>query len=278
MLPMRFEPDRKCFTCIGFEDPRTEPGELLCADRFDDEVVADMEKRLGSYGAAGQLQQRPSPEEGGIFKKNWWRFWVPAGVTLSPVQVKLPDGSLYTCHQEPLPDVFTEQLQSWDMAIKDTASSAYVVGQVWARLKANKYLLDQDRDKRDMPGTLQAVRDLSAKWPRAHKKLVEDKANGPAVIQMLRTEIPGLIAVDPHGDKVARAKAISPEVEAGNYYLPHPAIAPWVKDLIEECANFPNSTYKDQVDTLTQAGIRMMADENREKSKKPRSHSSRSLR
>ena len=58
-------------------------------------------------------------------------------------------------------------------------------------------------------------------------KLVEDKANGPAVISALRHEVTGLVANTPEGDKVARAQAVSPQVESCHIYLPHPAITPW---------------------------------------------------
>lgn len=105
----------------------------------------------------------------------------------------------------------------------------------------------------DMPATKEAVRELSERWPKAGAKLVEDKANGPAVIQELKHDVAGLIEVQPDGGKIARAHAASPMVESGNIYLPHPSIAPWVEDLIEETAAFPNGRYDDQVDALTQA-------------------------
>jgi predicted phage terminase large subunit-like protein len=79
------------------------------------------------------------------------------------------------------------------------------------------------------------------------------------VIQALRHEIPGLVAVVPDGGKVARAQAVSPQVESGNVYLPHPAIAPWVEAFVEECSTFPNGKYDDQVDQMTQALNRMRA-------------------
>jgi len=104
-----------------------------------------------------------------------------------------------------------------------------------------------------------AVKAMTRKWPAANLKLVEDKANGPAVIQSLRHEIPGLVAVVPDGGKVARAQAVSPQVESGNVYLPHPAIAPWVEGFIEECTSFPNGKHDDQVDQMTQALNRMRA-------------------
>ena len=94
---------------------------------------------------------------------------------------------------------------------------------------------------------------MSQKWPKASAILIEDKANRPAVISCLRGRIPGLLAINPEGGKIARAQAVSPYVEAGNVYLPHPAIAPWVDGFIEECAIFPNGRHDDQVDQMTQA-------------------------
>ena len=86
---------------------------------------------------------------------------------------------------------------------------------------------------------------------------MEDKANGPAVIQELRHDVDGLIEVTPEGGKIARAHAVSPQVEAGNIYLPHPACAPWIEAFVEETAAFPNGRYDDQVDAMTQALNRM---------------------
>jgi predicted phage terminase large subunit-like protein len=98
---------------------------------------------------------------------------------------------------------------------------------------------------------------LSEKWPKAHAKLIEDKANGPAVIAMLRHEVDGLIAVNPEGGKEARANAVSPQIEAGNVYLPEVSTAPWIDAFIEECAVFPNGPHDDQVDAMTQALLRL---------------------
>jgi predicted phage terminase large subunit-like protein len=191
--------------------------------------------------------------EGGIFKRHWWGFWQPNGIKLEPVRVKMADGSLYECRLIELPEAFDEVIQSWDMAFKDTQASAFVVGQVWARLMANRFLLDQRRERLNLPATIRAVRELTGHYPQAGAKLVEDKANGPAVIQTLRNEIPGLLAVNPEGDKVARAHAVTWQIEAGNVFLPHPVVAPWVNDLIERFAKFPNVAFKDEVDAGTQA-------------------------
>jgi predicted phage terminase large subunit-like protein len=127
---------------------------------------------------------------------------------------------------------------------------------VWGRVGADYFLGDQIRDRMDCPTTVKAVREFSKRYPGSLAKLIEDKANGSAVIQMLKHEIEGILAVNPEGGKVARAMAVSPLIEAGNVYLPHPLYAPWVNDFIEECAAFPNGAHDDQVDAMTQALLR----------------------
>ena len=263
-LPMRYEKERMKTTAIGWNDPRKAEGELLWPEMFSEEKVRQEETALASYGAAGQLQQRPSPIEGGLVKRCWWRFWHYPGNPLPSVQVKLADGSLFECPCIPLPSNgddttphFDQELQSWDMAFKDTKDCAYVVGQDWGRKDADRFLLDQKREKLDFVASVRAVRQFSAKHPNAHAKLVEDKANGPAVISTLKKEISGLIAIDPQGNKEGRAQAVTPEIESGNVYLPHPAIAPWVWDFIEEWAAAPNGIYWDQIDAASQALKRM---------------------
>lgn len=212
-----------------------EPGQPLCPELFTKQALESIKTSVGSYWWASLYQQRPSPAEGGIFKRHWWQYYRQA------------------------PGKFDEIIQSWDMSFKDKATSDFVVGQVWGRSGADKYLLDQVRGRMDFTATLQAVRSLSAKWPQARAKLVEDKANGPAVIATLKREISGLIPVEPQGSKEARAWAVQPEVEAGNVYIPDPGIASWVHDFVEECAAFPNGAHDDQVDAMTQALLRFAA-------------------
>jgi len=243
---------------IGWTDPRTSAGELLWPQRIDAAALEALKTTLGSYHYAGQYQQRPAPVEGGMLKKHWWRYWQPRGANLPPVPVKMPDGSMEQRKAVDLPCPFDIQLQTWDMAFKDTKKADFVVGQLHAAHGGDRYLLDQMRDRLDLPGTLLAVRRLSARWPEAILKLVEDKANGPAVIQSLRHEIGGFVEVSPEGGKVSRAAAASPQLESGNWYLPHPMLAPWVEEFIGECAVFPNGANDDQVDAWSQGAKRLL--------------------
>jgi predicted phage terminase large subunit-like protein len=220
VLPAEYEGPTRT-TSIGFADPRKEHGELLWPERFGPKEIEELKVSLGSYAAAGQLQQRPSPAGGGLLRRHWFRFWQLEGANLPPVLVRLPDGSHQSIAALELVRI-DELIQSWDCAFKDLETSDFVVGQVWGRTGANFILLDQIRDRMDCPTTVRAVRQLSAKWPQCLAKLIEDKANGSAVIQMLAHEIPGILPVNPEGGKVARAAAVSPLIEAGNVYLPHP--------------------------------------------------------
>lgn len=235
-----------------------QPGEALWATRYDLDELEATQTTLGSYEWNALYQQRPSPDAGAIFKRHWWRYWKPEGVNLPPVLVKTDAGVIVEVEAVPLPITFDEIIQSWDLAFKETATSDYVAGQVWGRCGANKYLLDYYKERADISKTMEAIKDFSAKWPLAMAKLVEDAANGPAVIQLLTGKVPGLIAVRPEGGKIARAHAASPSVESHNVYLPHPALYPWVSQFVESCAGFPNLAHDDDVDAFTQAMIRFL--------------------
>lgn len=244
-LPAEYEPKHPF---VYPDDPRSDEGEVLWPDRWGADWLAEKRRELGSYRYAGQYQQRPAAAEGGILQKRWWGSYEP-----------------YRWPQ------IAELIASWDCAFKDLDDSDFVVGQLWGRDGAAKYLLAQIRARLDLPGTLDAVAALS-EWAieqgfGTHAKLVEDKANGSAVIQVLRREIPGLIAVEPQGGKEARAHAAAPEVEAGNVYLPVGAIpcpadpeerwGPTPTDaFIEEAGSFPRGAHDDQVDAFSQAIIR----------------------
>ncbi len=228
VLPAEFEESTPCRTSIGFVDPRKEPGAPLWPAQFGPIQLEALKKEMGAYAYAGQFQQRPSPLEGGIFKRHWWQFYL----------------------QRPIK--FDWIYQTWDMAFKDLKTSDFVSGQVWGVLGADYYLLDRLKERLDFVKTLLAVERMTSKWPEATAKFVEDKANGTAVINMLRSKIPGLIAVEPEGSKVSRAFAVSPIVESGNIHLPHPSTCSWVDEFIEEMSQFPNGANDDEVDAFTQ--------------------------
>lgn len=246
-LPSEFDVKRRCVTSLGVADPRTEDGDLLFPTLFPEAVIEQAKKDLGSIDFSAQHQQLPVPLSGGVFQREWFQ------------------GHFYT----KLPPVYDEVIVSWDMSFKDTKSSDFVVGQVWARLGADCYLLHERRGRMNYPATRRAVKDVSSSFPLALLKLVEDKANGPAIVDDLRTEVPGLVPVTPEGSKEARAWAVTPMCEAGNVHLPDPSIWPEVEEWLAEVCTFPKGVKDDRVDSFTQALIRFKRNIDRNRRPEP---------
>lgn len=207
-------------------DPRR-PGESLWEEKYGLDELYKIKASVGSYDWSALFQQRPSPESGNIFDRNHWQYY------------------------QELPARPGQWVMSVDAAFKDKTDSDFVVIQVWFKHEGRFYLVDQVRDRMSFTATVAAIRQMVAKHPRCAAKLIEDKANGSAVIDTLKLEIPGLIPINPTDSKVARARAISPFIEAGNVFLPQNAA--WVGDFVEEMASFPNGANDDQCDALSQA-------------------------
>lgn len=180
-----------------------------------------------------------------MVKRDWWQYYD------QPLWIELDNGQRRTLGMDAV-------LISADLTFKGEDHSDYVAIGVWARRGPNAYLLDQVRGHYDFPETIRRLEALCARWPDALLKIIEDKANGPAVIATLRHRIPGIVAEIPQGSKVARLAAVSPLIEAGNVHLPNPQLAPWVGDYVEEFAGFPNAAHDDQVDHTTQGLNRLL--------------------
>lgn len=222
------------------------PGEFMVSARG--RTTRQWEQRKTQAGPrtwAALYQGRPSPLSGDLFPEQWSRYE-------QPLWIERADGSRW------IPGHDFELVQSWDLSFKDTNGSDYVVGQVWMRIGPDAYLVDQVRARLSFTATLDAITATSARWPQAVAKFVEDKANGPAVINALSRQLVGLIPVEPEGSKYARATAVSPLVHAGNVHLPTAALLPNVEDLLEECRSFPNGAHDDTVDAMSQALNRLL--------------------
>ena len=146
---------------------------------------------------------------------------------------------------------------SMDAAFKDREDSSKVAIHIWGKRGANKFLLDRSTEHMDFNRSIDTVRRMSLRWPEAKAKVIEDKANGPAIIDYLKNEIPGMIGWPPQGErmdsKVARAWAVQPEHEAGNLWLPDPQMVPWVDEYVEVMAAFPEGEQDDNPDATSQA-------------------------
>jgi predicted phage terminase large subunit-like protein len=217
---------------------------------------ADVKRAVGTYTFSAMYQQRPAPQEGAIFNMGWWRYWSsdPSRATPDGQVVYFKPGEMHAA----------QWVDSWDLTFKGGGTTGdWVVGQRWVKAQANRYLVAQRRGRWTFTQTLAEIQewakadnDLASPYGRfVHERLIENTANGPAIMDVLHEKISGLKGINPHASKEARARSVTPEIESGNVYLPHPDDPgnEWVLDLLGELRNFPYDAHDDQVDALTQA-------------------------
>jgi len=237
-LPARYEIGHPTITrsTLNFFDPRTEEGELLWPDRIDDKTLANLERSLGSYAAAGQLQQRPMPKGGGILKAEWWVPW----------------------EKEELPSNIEYVLQSWDTAFSTKENSSYSARTTWGVFRSNGQVnvivIDMWYDRVSYPELRKIAQESYEEW-EPDAVLIEKKASGQSLLQDLRMAGIPVLEYSPDRDKQARAHASSALLEDGRIYFPFNK--KWAKDLIDICAAFPAGDNDDIVDTCTQAWLRL---------------------
>jgi predicted phage terminase large subunit-like protein len=229
VLPNEYDPKRSKVTSIGWKDPRTEEGELIWPEVFDEKRTKEA-KRYGRTHYEGQYNQTPIKKGGNIFNR--------------------ADFRTYT--QDTLPKEYDQIVISVDTSFKDTKHSDFVVVQAWQRTGANFYLLDQDRAQADFTRTIQMFLSMVKKYPRATAKYIEESSNGFAIIASLRNRIPGIIAVKVRNEsKLSRYNAVAPLVAAHNVYLP--AWADWLEDFLIEAESVPQGRHDDQMDAMAMA-------------------------
>lgn len=190
-------------------------------------------------------QQSPTSKEGNMVKREWWKRF-----TLTLEMQK--------------PGYWPVKVQSWDCSFKDTDGSDPVAGHVWAKRGANYFLIDHKGGRMDIVKTMQNINEWHKKHPDAIGKLIEDKANGPAVIRIMRDKVSGLIPIKATKSKAERLNAVVPLWQAGNVWIPdkievEPGVfvpCDWAAEIIEQYAAFrPEKKVQrdDEVDAGSQA-------------------------
>lgn len=211
-------------------------GDLLWSARLPQSFLDSQRVGMGSWAYNGQYQQTPAPLDGGIIKRQWVRFY------------------------RQMPEKFEFMVQSWDCTFSGGRENDFVAGQVWGRSCGKYFMLPyRTYDRLDFGPTMAAIKACHAKYPQAHAVLIEDKANGPAIISELQKEIAGVVGVNPEGGKLARAQATAPLWESGSIELPDPQAfgCNWIEDYLHNICTFPKAAHDDDVDATSQALIYM---------------------
>lgn len=214
--------------CERHDDPLgREIGEWLWTDWFTPEHWEQERRTQGSRNWAALYQQKPAPDDGGMWKLSWFGRY----------------GARPADHWM--------IVQSWDTANKAAEINDPSVCTTYFVTDRGSYIVDVLRERMEYPTLRKTAKAHAGKW-KPHALLIEDKASGQQLIQDLRNEttLP-VIAIEPEGDKVTRASVVSPMIEAGLVHLPEEA--DWLLDYEMEVGRFPLSKHKDQVDSTSQA-------------------------
>lgn len=244
------------------------PGDALCPEIGKDNAWLKQFKQTyiqdpftgGKRAWYAEYQGRPFIEGGTLIREEWFNYWQPRGFKLPNVIVKDADGKIYERTPVELPEYLDERIQSWDCTFRKTKDGDFVAGGVWGRRLKYYFKLDSVHKRMDIVDTMKEMERLDRKWPDCSVILVEAKANGDAIISLMQQKIGRILPTEPDRDKAARVRVVLGAIEAGNVFLPHPALAdyPWVQEMLKECIVFPNSDHDDYVDEMSQALTRLM--------------------
>lgn len=251
MLPMEFEPERRCVTYVNgrqfFVDPRTVEGELLDPVRFPRDVVERDKIPLGSYGVAGQYQQRPAPREGGMFKRHWFKF-----VRAAPAMRRRVRGW----------DLAASKAKGKNAKGKTSSASgpAFTAGVLVSEAQGD-YYIENVRRERGSPAEVERMILTAAREDGVGTTVSVPQDPGQAGVAQVAAFSKLLAGFDCRfspetGDKESRASPVSAQAEAGNVYIVmtgDPARDAWIPVFLDEACLFPSSTFKDQVDGLSRA-------------------------
>lgn len=218
------------------------PGDALCPEiGKGNEWLADFkaahmsEEGIRSWNAL--YQGRPTAREGNLLKREWWEYYD------------------FSDYEKGLLK-FDTMIMSVDAAFKDEKQNDFVAIGVWGKRGTRIYLLDCINEHLNFTATMRKIKVTKAKFPKVSAVLIEDKANGTAIIQVLKEQVLGVIPVSPDASKEARVNAVSHVIEAGNVYLPRDKKFTWA--FIDQCASFPNGKHDDMVDMASQALTRLI--------------------
>jgi len=241
VIPFRYDPTIYSYAKKPpreINDPRTKPGQLLWKNRYTEQSAKKLENSLNPFQKTGQLEQRPTPREGSIFKREWFdKRW------------------------RELPSRFDKIINSWDLTQGGETGVAMDVGYMLGRANGKYYVMEEKREKLDIDGQLEAIPKLKKEHKETRDVVIEEAATGKACHASLGKWMTGIVLVLPRGSKEDRAIEWSYIFKARDVLFPDSDIKEWADDAIEEIVSFgPKAKYKDRVDALIQ-GIAYIEDE-----------------
>lgn len=262
-LPMRFDPLRAIPNTLDFLDPRSEELDqdlppdrrLLCPERVDATALVALEKRLGPFGTAGQLQQEPVPRGGGIISADYWQVWPPQG------EIFTPQGDPVKKLEYPPVQFILASLDTAMTEDEENDYSAMVVLGLWFdQFDLPQIMLMEAWQERLRLDLLVNRVVLTCRKRRVHRLLIEAKNNGFSVAQEVQRLVRGhgwttvLDPVPSNMDKAARAHSVQAHFASGQVWAPERV---WAQTVIDQCSNIPKGAHDDLADAMI-GGVRHM--------------------
>jgi len=208
---------------------------LLDPVRLGPKVLQSFRKTLGSRGYSGQYEQKPSPDEGGIIKKDWFEIVRPESLER---------------------DIVNEPIHFFiDSAYTEKTENDPTAVLVCFKKGNYLYILDVIQVWMEFPELIKFLTSYVSKFqysPQYSKIFIEPKASGKSIAQQLRatTMLNVIEMAPPERDKITRAHAVTPMLEAKRVKL---VDGSYIPNFIEELAMFPNASHDDMVDDLVNA-------------------------
>lgn len=223
-------------------------GEVLWPERMGVEQVAALRLQLGTLAFEAQQQQDPTPEGGSILQRDWL------------IEYEQAPREFIELIRQTDPERFS-QLQiilSWDMNFKVEKDSDFVgmVGGLYDMSLDRLYIIDYMKERLPFTQVLLRMVRVHDRWseygiPISH--IVEEKANGSAVLDVMQQKIAGFVPFDPgNQDKVTRMKLITPYTESGNVRIPNLNKVDWGASLVHDLVKFPYIDHDDIPDAFSQ--------------------------
>jgi predicted phage terminase large subunit-like protein len=204
------------------------PGEALCPERYDETELKRIRREVKEIPWSALYQGEPVQQGGNIIRGDWIQRY-----TELP---KMDEVAIFA-----------------DLSYKEGEANDFTVVEAWGRKGANIYLIAQIRDQMGFSDQLCALERMFNTYPEAFHKEIEEKANGAAIIETVKSLYPGVEANNPRTEKSARLASVAPLYHAGNVWYPDEQKEPWIKTNIDEITKFPKAEHDDTVDVASMA-------------------------
>jgi len=241
------------------------PGEALWPERFDVAALERIRREVGEYVWAALFQGRPLPAGGGLFKREWFRYFDFEPAPMAAAQQYQEQAGTYILrgpggtNDRRWPSEFCYRFSTCDVASTMKTASDYFVLATWGVTPdRDLLLLDVLRTRLQGPEQEVLIASTLARWRPAYIGVEESAYGRDLLTRAIRAGFPMRALRPGTADKWTRALSFAARCEAGTVY--HRAGADWLADWEREHCSFKRgAAHDDQVDCSAYAALELYA-------------------